>query len=381
MLPAGFPHKMAKVYDPGFMGLGDAAQDFALEGTEVAHFRIARKLGKGGMGTVYEGIDKTSNRRVAIKVLHRDIAQHRDVTLRFINEARALNVVRHQNLVQVIHLGKLEDATPYLVMEYLDGVSLTTRLREGRLSVHQALEICAQAASALIAAHEKGIVHRDIKPDNLMVTADSSGALIVKVFDFGIAKLPPEHMSAELTFLRTQSGQLLGTPYYMAPEQCKSEPQITEKVDVYALGTVLFCCLAGRTPFVSQAQGDAAMMHLCAQQIADAPPLLSEYLPSAAPELVALVDRLLAKNPDARPSMKELYEQLKQLQKKSDDQKVGVQRPSSEILTVVRKDSRTKVSDAAIRPPARLRARRLWPYVFTGLLIAWFVILALWALG
>lgn len=301
--------------------------------------------------------------------------------VRFINEARALNILHHQNLVRVMHLGKLDDGTPYLVMEYLDGVSLATRLREneGPLSVQQAIDICAQAASALSAAHEKGIIHRDIKPDNIMVMASASGALVVKVFDFGIAKLPPEHMSAELTFLRTQSGQLLGTPYYMAPEQCKSEPTLTEKVDVYALGTVLFRCLAGRTPFISPALGDAAMMHLCAQQIADPPPLLSDFLRSASPELVAFVDRLLAKDPAARPTMKEVHEQLVRLAQ-PDHQKVAAPRESGELATIVRRENRAMQSDAAIRAMLRPR-RRVWPYVITGVLFVWFVILLYWAAG
>ena len=364
------------------MGHGAALAEPAMEGTQVEQFQILRRLSAGGMGTVYEALDQSTKRRVAIKVLHKDIAQHRDVTLRFINEARALNIVHHPNLVRVIHLGKLPSGIPYLVMEYLDGVSLATRLREDdrRLSMKQAIDICVQAASALLAAHEKGIVHRDIKPDNIMVMTDGDGKLLVKLFDFGIAKLPPEHMSAELTFLRTQSGQLLGTPYYMAPEQCRSDAAITEKVDVYALGTVLFCCLAGRTPFISQGRGDAAMMHLCAQQIAEPPPLLSEFVADAPPPLVALIARVLVKNPDDRPSMQELHDQLKQLLA-PDSQLVNAPSAALAAATVMQSQPSAQGSDAAVRRSPGSPMRRYYPYLIAAVIIAWFVGLIIWGLG
>lgn len=373
------------------MGLGIGQQEPSLEGAQIGksgQFQIVRRLSAGGMGTVYEGLDQSAGRRVAVKVLHRDIAQHRDVTLRFINEARALNVLHHPNLVRVMHLGKLPSGMPYLVMEYLDGVSLTAFLREnsGRLSVKQAIAICSQAASALIAAHEKGIIHRDIKPDNIMVMAGArpEDRPLVKVFDFGIAKLPPEHMSVELTVLRTQTGQLLGTPYYMAPEQCRGDATHTEKVDVYALGTVLFDCLAGRTPFITVARGDAAMMHICAQQIAEPAPPLSEFVPDAPPQLVALVARLLAKSPGERPSMRELHEQLTGLDRVGQSEPLvsalarapGAASPASvETATVIQREPRAPVSRTAAK------GRSLVPYLIAAGVVVWFVILALWALG
>ena len=362
------------------MAASDHGQDASLIGTSVAHFQIVRRLSAGGMGTVYEGIDKTSQHRVAIKVLHQDIAQHRDVTLRFVNEARALNIVHHQNLVRVIHLGKLHESTPYLVMEYLDGVSLGTRLREneGPLPIRSAIQICLQAASALTATHEKGIIHRDIKPDNIMVMANADGTPAVKVFDFGIAKLPPEHMSTELTFLRTQSGQLLGTPFYMAPEQCTADAQITDKVDVYALGTVLFRCLAGRTPFISAARGDAAMMHVCAQQIADPPPLLSEFLPTAPSALVALLDRALAKDPKLRPSMRELQQQLKRLLESDAQRAPEPQGLLEQAASLERKKFGPSGSVDRLHKAPRSRLR--WPYIFSAVLALWFGVLLLWAL-
>ena len=213
-----------------------------------------------------------------------------------------------------------------------------------------------------------------------MVMTGSDGSLRVKLFDFGIAKLPPEHMSAELTFLRTQSGQLLGTPYYMAPEQCRSDAAITEKVDVYALGTVLFCCLAGRTPFVSQGRGDAAMMHLCAQQIAEPPPLLSEFVPDAPPPLVALVARVLVKDPAERPSMQELHDELKQLLA-SDAQLVNAPSAALAAATVMQSQPSAGRSSAAAPRSTGGPLRRYYPYLIAAAIIAWFIGLVIWGLG
>lgn len=141
----------------------DSKKEPTLEGTEVEHFVVGRRLAAGGMGVVHEGKDKNSGERVAIKFLHPEISKHREVTLRFINEARAVTIIGHPNLVRIVHLGRQEGGAPYLVMEYLDGVPLHVRLREngGRLPLMQAMDVCHQAAQALSASHDKGIVHRE----------------------------------------------------------------------------------------------------------------------------------------------------------------------------------------------------------------------------
>jgi len=371
---------------------GDSKKEPSLEGTELDHFVVGRRLAAGGMGVVHEGRDQKTGERVAIKFLHPEIAKHREVTLRFINEARAVEIIGHPSLVRIVHLGRQESGLPYLVMEYLDGVPLHVRLREsgGRLPLTQTIEVCLQVADALSASHEKSIVHRDLKPENIMLLADPQGRLLVKVFDFGIAKLPPEHMAKELTMLRTQNGQLLGTPHYMAPEQCRSDRVVTDKADVYALACVLFRCLAGRTPFVTEARGDAALMHICAQQIGEPPPALSQFTSDAPPALVRLIARALEKEPSARPTMRELAAELSAILRAlsdgaaSDGLSTRVLDRASEPTAPLRRDQAPTAPAKLVsmpKPSAPASKRRM-AYVAAGLFAAvWLIVLALWALG
>lgn len=367
------------------------------EGQVLDGYRIARRLGEGGMGVVYEGVHEQRNERVAIKILHAEIAKHREVTLRFINEARAVEIINHPGLVRTIAMGQL-GAAPYIIMEYLDGSSLSGYLREhgGRMPLADALDVARQVADALAASHDKGIVHRDLKPDNVMLLQGKSDAsrFIAKVFDFGIAKLPPELMSTELTVLRTQSGQLLGTPNYMAPEQCMSGKPITDKVDVYALGTMLFRCLAGRTPFVTSARGDAGLMHLCAQQIAEPPPPIRQIAPEVPESVETLLARMLAKEAPERPSMKEMSRELaallgsrevKEAARVSGDEMPTVSAPiggSSPSLRSMPSTPPVTWGSTARVTPAPNSSRRRILYVAASLFgLAWFVLWVLWALG
>lgn len=368
----------------------DSTKEASLEGTQVENYLVGRRLAAGGMGVVHEGRDKNTGERVAIKFLHPEISKHREVTLRFINEARAVTIIGHPNLVRIIHLGRQDSGAPYLVMEYLDGVPLHVRLREngGRLPLSQALDVCHQVAEALSASHEKGIVHRDLKPENIMLLADPHGGTLVKVFDFGIAKLPPEHMSKEFTMLRTQSGQLLGTPHYMAPEQCRSDRIVSDKTDVYALASVLFRCLAGRTPFVTEARGDAALMHICAQQIGEPPPALRTFAPDTPLTLEELISRALSKEPDDRPTMREFSQRLSHiLQAPPDGDETGslstrMLNKGSEPTTPFRRDQAPTVTgDMKAHLPRRGSSRQVL-YIAAGVFaLVWLVVLSLWALA
>lgn len=368
----------------------DPKKEPSLEGTELDHFVVGRRLAAGGMGVVHEGRDKNTGERVAIKFLHQEISKHREVTLRFINEARAVNIIGHPSLVRIIHLGRQEGGVPYLVMEYLDGVPLHARLREsgGRLPLAQAIEVCQQVADALSASHDKGIVHRDLKPENIMLLADPQGRLLIKVFDFGIAKLPPEHMAKELTMLRTQNGQLLGTPHYMAPEQCRSDRVVNDKADVYALACVLFRSLAGRTPFVTEARGDAALMHICAQQIGEPPPLLSTFAADVPEALVRLTDRALAKEPSARPAMREFATELAAILRAlsegsaSDGLSTRVLERATDPTAPFRRDQAPTAAAKVVARPLSATGKRRVGYWLAGIFAAvWLVVLAVWALG
>src|SRR4051812_12619068 len=196
-----------------------AVTDDALIGTVIGPYRVARLLGVGGMGRVYKAVHPGIGSRVAIKVLSRECSDRRDLVERFFAEAKAVNVVAHENIVNVLDLATLPDGRPYIVMEYLDGAPLASVIDQARsqgpLPLGAVARLAAEVLEALGAAHAKGIVHRDLKPDNIFV----SPAGRAKVLDFGIAKLQPE-----LGGSSTHTGSLLGTPHYMSPEQAAGKP-------------------------------------------------------------------------------------------------------------------------------------------------------------
>ena len=212
--------------------------------SRIGPYRIVRRLGQGGMGAVYEAIHETIERRVAIKVLRPQLNVTADIAVRFINEARAVNLVNHPCIVQVSDYGQTAEGTAYIVMELLEGETLTKRLQRsgGKLPVNDALRLCRQILSALHAAHGKNIVHRDLKPDNVMLVAETdpeSGTRErVKLLDFGIAKVSSAPQG--INKADTQTDAVLGSPEYMSPEQCRGDRAIDAKADLYSLGVMLF---------------------------------------------------------------------------------------------------------------------------------------------
>lgn len=275
----------------------------------IGPYRIIRKLGEGGMGVVYEAMNDAIERRVAIKVLHPDYSNDRETASRFFDEARAVNRIEHPSLVQISDYGQTPEGTAYLVMEFLRGESLAQRIHRAhaagkRLDVSEVVRIAWQTADALRAAHEKHIVHRDMKPDNLMIVRDpiAPGGERVKILDFGIAKLMKSGAK------RTATSAVIGTPLYMSPEQCRGAGEVDERSDVYSLGVVLYELLAGRCPFNAEGGGEVLGMHLFKE-----PPPLASFAPAAPTELVALTHRLLLKEKDARPQMAVVVSELARL--------------------------------------------------------------------
>lgn len=272
--------------------------------THIGSYRIVRTLGEGGMGTVYEGVDDEIQRRVAVKVLHPEYARKPDTVKRFLNEARAVNVVSHPGLVQISECTQAEDGTVYLVMEYLDGETLRARLEKqpgGRLHEALAVGFAWQLATALSAAHASGIVHRDLKPGNVMLVHDPTvlGGQRVKLLDFGIAKLGQQLGRGDGLYTRT--GVTMGTPLYMAPEQCLGAANVDGKADVYSLGVMMFEMLAGQPPFVADVELVLMNMHL-----SRVPPALRTIAPEVTNTTAQLIQRMLSKPAAERPTMAEV---------------------------------------------------------------------------
>src|SRR5687767_9138777 len=249
-------------------------------------YRIERRLGVGGMATVQLAFDTRLERHVAVKLLAEHLAEDRNFVSRFRREALAVARLVHPNIVQVYDFGSDErSGRQYIVMEYVDGPSCAEILREsGRVAPDEAVHILTQACRGLAYAHRNGVVHRDVKPGNLLRSHDAGQ---VKLADFGIAK------AAEQSDI-TKVGSVLGTAAYLSPEQARGEPAGPSS-DLYALGVVSYQLLAGRLPFEA-----ASLTDLARQQDTTAPPPLHEVDPEIRPEVSAVVARALERDPASR---------------------------------------------------------------------------------
>jgi serine/threonine protein kinase len=275
-------------------------------GQTIGHYQVVRLLGEGGMGAVYEAVQPDIARKCAIKVLHPQYARKPEIATRFLNEARAANLVEHAGIVEIYDFGRLDDGTTFIVMELLRGKSLRARLEaSGKLAEADALRLGRQIASALAATHERGIVHRDLKPDNVVVEPDpeAPGGERAKILDFGIAKVA-EALQKPDDHVQTKAGSLLGTPTYMSPEQCRGTT-VDAKTDVYALGIMLYQMVSGQPPFQSEGLGELMAMHL-----GSPPPPLGERVPALQPAVVTLVHAMLEKDAGKRPSMRDVVAAL-----------------------------------------------------------------------
>ncbi len=271
------------------VALPPASPSDPLVGAMVGSFRIERLLGRGGMGVVYLGEHPIIGSRVAVKFLHESMCASPDLVGRFYDEARAVNLIGHENIVGIYDLSLLPPSRYYIVMEYLDGSPLSALLRAGRLAPQTAIGILLQLADALRAAHDRGVVHRDLKPENVFVLKRHGREHFVKLVDFGIAKLAGRGSGA-----RTAAGMIVGTPEYMAPEQCE-DGRADPRTDVYALGVMAYEIATGRLPFTGPAIPQILLAHL---REAPVPPRLLD--PSVPPALERIILKALAKKPDDR---------------------------------------------------------------------------------
>lgn len=278
-------------------------------GQIVGNYRLVRLLGEGGMGMVFAAYNEAAGGRAAVKILRPEVSMRPEVAGRFFNEARAANAIQHPGIVRVFDCGHTVERAAFLTMEFLEGKSLRSLLDGiGQLGSADVVRLGRQMASALSAAHRKNIVHRDLKPDNLMLVADPDipGGERVKILDFGIAKLA-EGLSGAASV--TDSNLVMGTPAYMAPEQCKGAKLVTDRSDVYSLGVIFYQMLAGRPPFIADAAGALLIM-----QVTETVPPLAQFAQDAHPALSNLIAAMLAKEPTVRPAMETVQAELQRIE-------------------------------------------------------------------
>lgn len=267
-------------------------------GTLLAgRYRLDQRLGEGGMGEVWAATHTITRRRVALKFLKVSAATGSKMHKRFLREARAVSLVRHRGVVEVRDVFELEGGVPVMVMDLLIGETLGAKLeRDKAIGADEVVALVLPAVDAIEAAHARGIVHRDLKPDNIFLEAAEGGQVVVKVLDFGIAKFTATEGDAAETGVLTGTGSVLGTPWYMAPEQLCGEGNIDTRADVWSLGVILYECLSGRRPVEG-----SNVPQLVARVLRTPIVPIEQLVPELAPELARLVGRMLARSREDRP--------------------------------------------------------------------------------
>ncbi|HEY4643921.1 MAG TPA: serine/threonine-protein kinase, partial [Bacteroidota bacterium] len=262
-------------------------------GQTVAHYKILEKLGEGGMGVVYKALDTKLNRHVALKFLPPTVANDADETARFLHEARAISSLNHPQIA-TIHTVEEVGENNFIVLEYIEGGTLRQKIKQQQLPLRQALEYAIQIAKGLAHAHMRGIVHRDVKTDNVMITADGQ----IKVTDFGLAKLKG------VTRI-TRTGSTVGTAAYLSPEQARGE-EVDHRTDIFSFGVVLYELLTGEVPF--RAEHEAALIYLILSEQPRVPSALDRRTP---PRMDSVVMKMLEKDRSQRyQNMEEVLKNL-----------------------------------------------------------------------
>ena len=271
-------------------------------------YRIVRLIGEGGMGAVYEAENMRIHRKVAIKVLHAGVAQTGEAVSRFEREAQAAGRIGSEHIVEVLDMGNLPSGDRYMVMEFMDGDALSGRIRDrGRLTPSDIYPIMHQLLDALGSAHGAGIIHRDLKPDNVYLLKSRGGkADFVKLLDFGISKF--NQLSGDSGFSMTRTGAVMGTPYYMAPEQAKGSRDLDHRVDLYAAGVILYESVTGEVPFNADTFNE-----LLFKIVLEAAKPVEHVVPNIDPNFAAIVNKSMAREPAQRfQSAREFQQALEQ---------------------------------------------------------------------
>jgi len=301
-----------------------------MDGSNVSHYRILEKLGAGGMGEVYLAEDMKLGRKVAIKILSEEYTTNKDRLHRFEQEAAAASNLNHPNILTIHEVGS-DDGRHFIATEYIDGVTLRRKAAAAPLEIREVLDIAIQIASALEEAHSAGIVHRDIKPDNVMVRRNG----YVKVLDFGLAKLtetldrsPLDPDAATRVLVHTDAGVVMGTSHYMSPEQARGKP-VDARSDIWSLGVVIYEMVAGRTPFSGETSTDVIVAITQKE-----PPPLARFASNVPAELEWIVNKTLRKDRDERyQTIKELLTDLRRVKQRLEFETELERSSSPELIT------------------------------------------------
>jgi len=301
--------------------MGEKGDDVAKPGDVIeGRYRIIKVLGAGGMGTVFLAEHALIKRRVAIKILHPELATDENVVERFMNEARAAGLLGHPNIVESTDMGFTHGHVPYIVFEYLEGTLLTDEIyRVGGMPVRRTVRICAQIASALRAAHNAGVIHRDLKSDNVFLTDKDDASDHAKVLDFGISRF------LEADADEREKGMVMGTPEFMAPEQITDPEHVDGRTDIYALGVIMYEMLTARRPF-SNEDDPRQLLHRIVHD--EPPPLARPEVPHGLTEII--LEKMMAKNPaDRYQSMADVEAALEAFMTRGDGTPIPIRRTAS----------------------------------------------------
>lgn len=332
-------------------------------GQRIGNFTIVQKLGEGGMGEVYRAVNDTVETPVAVKMLLPQVSAHKQNVQRFFNEAVAVSKIQHSGIGKIFDVGFHESGRAYLVMEFLEGETLAAKIKRlGRLTLSEISDVGQQIASVLGAVHEAGVTHRDLKPDNIFLVRDREliSGQRVKILDFGIAKI-----SGPTSGLTATTAALMGTPWYMSPEQWRNSGKVDWRADAYSLGCVAFEMTTGRVPFDAETFGE-----ICSKHLEERAPKPSTLVP--VPKVLDdLIGRLLAKAPAERPdSMRLVADAFAALGDRP--AKPAKKSPLSSSDPVVKApyrahDATTIGGGASIHARARRRATKHWKWSFVVL--------------
>jgi len=338
------------------MSASAVAEDSPLRvGAIIAEkYRLERELGRGGMGTVYEAVHVTIGKHVALKFLESQRDRDAQSRARFAREAQTASLVESPHIVHVFDSGCTSDGTPYMVLELLRGEDLRSRLkREGRLTIDQAVTTCEQILRALVRTHSAGIVHRDLKPENVYLCDHGDDSIFVKILDFGISKVTRSESTLDTL---THEGVVLGTAYYMSPEQARGETSVDGRSDLYAVGSIFFEMLSGRTPYVGNVY-HAVLVDICTRDAAD----VRQLAPHVPEGLAQVIARALSRDREARyPSAQAMLESLSPFTHARLSSPAGITRVST-----TRVSQPAPSSDTTRKAPSRLGKRLTWAFLFS----------------